>query len=82
MLHAIKITRRNGRLEMNFIYGLLKAPAEPVKAPVFVATYSNGFGFERKEITAPNRFSAYAKAKVYMPDGCTLTHLRQKKGRK
>ena len=61
------------------LHGMLRAPAEPVPAPVFVATYSNGFGFERKEITAPNRFSAYAKAKVYMPDGCTLTHLRQKK---
>ena len=60
---------------------LLKAPTEPVPAPVFVATYSNGFGFERNEITAPNRFSAYAKAKVYMPDGHTLTHLRMKKGK-
>ena len=59
--------------------GMLRAPTEPVNTPVFVATYSNGFGFERKEITAPNRFNAYAKAKVYMPDGCTLTHLRMKK---
>jgi len=61
--------------------GMLRAPTEPVNTPVFVATYSNGFGFERKEITAPNRFNAYAKAKVYMPDGCTLTHLRMKKGK-
>jgi len=60
---------------------LLKAPAEPVQTPVFVATYSNGFGFERIEITAIDRFRAYSKAKVYMPDGCTLTHLRMKKGK-
>lgn len=63
------------------LHGMLRAPAEPVKAPVFIATYSNGFGLVRKEITAPNRFSAYAKAKVYMPDGCTLTNLRMKKGK-
>ena len=63
------------------LHGMLRAPTEPVNTPVFVATYSNGFGFERKEITAPNRFSAYAKAKVYIPDGCTLTHLRQKKAK-
>ena len=63
------------------LHGMLRAPADPVPAPVFIATYSNGFGFERKEITAPNRFNAYAKAKVYMPDGCTLTHLRMKKGK-
>lgn len=63
------------------LHGMLRAPTEPAPAPVFVATYSNGFGLTRKEITAPNRFSAYAKAKVYMPDGCTLTHLRMKKGK-
>lgn len=62
--------------------GMLKAPTVAEPSPVFVATYSNGFGFQRKEITAPNRFSAYAKAKVFGPEGHTLTHLRQKKGRK
>jgi len=61
--------------------GMLKAPTEPKPSPVFVATYSDGFNFKRKEITAPNRFSAYAKAKVYKPDGHDLTHLRQKKAK-
>ncbi len=61
------------------LHGMLRAPTEPVNTPVFVATYSNGFCFERKEIIATNRLNAYAKAKVYMPDGCTLTHLRMKK---
>ena len=63
------------------LHGMLRAPSEPAPAPVFVATYSNGFGFERIEITAIDRFRAYSKAKVYMPDGCTLTHLRMKKGK-
>jgi len=63
------------------LHGMLRAPAEPAPAPVFIATYSNGFGFERIEITACDRFRAYSKAKVYMPDGCTLTHLRMKKGK-
>ena len=62
------------------LHGMLKAPTVSDKSPVFVATYSNCFGFQRKEITAPNRFAAYAKAKVYALDGHTLTHLRQKKG--
>jgi len=62
------------------LHGMLRAPTEPAPAPVFVATYSNGFCLVRKEITAPNRFSAYAKAKVYALDGHTLTHLHQKKG--
>ena len=61
--------------------GMLKAPEASAPSPVFISTYTDGFGFKRKEITAPNRFSAYAKAKVYMPDGCTLTHLRMKKGK-
>jgi len=60
--------------------GMLKAPTIANPSPVFIATYSDGFALTRKEITAPNRFSAYAKAKVYMPYGHTLTHLRQKKG--
>ena len=60
---------------------LLKSPAEPVPAPVFVATYSNGFGFERKEITAPDSFLAAIQARAYTHDGCTLTHLRMKKGK-
>lgn len=59
--------------------GMLKAPDVPAPASVFVATYSNGFGFTCKEITAPNRFAAYAKAKVFGPEGHALTHLRQKK---
>lgn len=62
------------------LHGMLKAPAASDPLPVFVATYSNGFGLTRREITAPNRFNAYAKARVYAPDGHTLTHLRQKKG--
>lgn len=61
------------------LHGMLRAPAEPVKAPVFVATYSNGFGFERKEITAPDSFWAAIQARAYTPDGHTLTHLRLKK---
>lgn len=64
------------------LQGMLRAPAVADPLPVFIATYSNGFGLMRKEITAPNRFSAYAKAKVFGPDGHTLTHLRQKKGGK
>lgn len=60
-------------------YGMLKAPAEVEPAATYIATYSDGFGLVRKEITAPNRFSAYAKAKVYGPDGHTLTNLRMKK---
>ena len=60
--------------------GMLKAPAVSDPMPIFIATYSDGFGLTRKEITAPNRFNAYAKARVYAPDGHTLTHLRQKKG--
>ena len=62
--------------------GLLKAPTPAKPLPVFIATYSNGFGFTRREITALTRFSAYAKAKVYKPEGHMLTHLRQKKGGK
>ena len=58
---------------------MLKAPTAAEHAPVFIATYSDGFGLVRKEITAPNRFSAYAKAKAYGPDGHTLTNLRMKK---
>lgn len=64
------------------LQGMLRAPTVADQSPVFIATYSNGFGFQRKEITAPNRFSAYAKAKAFGPDGHTLTHLRQKKGSK
>ena len=63
------------------LHGMLKAPAGAGPIPIYIATYSNGFGFQRREITAPNRFSAYAKAKVYKPDGHTLTNLRMKKGR-
>jgi len=36
--------------------GLLKAPTPAKPLPVFIATYSNGFGFTRREITAPTRF--------------------------
>ena len=62
------------------LHGMLKAPTADEQAPVYIATYSNGFGFQRREITAPNRFSAYAKARVYGPDGHTLTNFRMKKG--
>lgn len=62
------------------LHGMLKAPTPAEPAPVYIATYSNGFGLQRREITAPNRFSAYAKAKVYKPEGHTLTNLRMKKG--
>lgn len=62
------------------LHGMLKAQATAKPAPVYIATYSNGFGFQRREITAPNRFSAYAKARVYGPSGHTLTNLRKKKG--
>ena len=64
------------------LHGMLKAPTIANPSPVFIATYSDGFGLTRKEFTAPTRFSAYAKAKVYGPAGHTLTHLRQKKGSK
>ncbi len=62
--------------------GMLKAPEQAAPLARYVATYSNGFGFTRREITAPTRFSAYCKARVYGPAGHTLTHLRQKKGNK
>lgn len=62
------------------LHGMLKAPAAAEPQPVFIATYSNGFGLTRREITAPTRFNAYDKARVHAPDGHTLTHLRQKKG--
>ena len=60
--------------------GMLKAPEVSAPSPAFIATYTDGFGFKRREITAPNRFTAYCKARVYGPAGHTLTHLRQKKG--
>ena len=60
-------------------HGMLKAPTAAEPAPVYIATYSDGFGFKRREITAPNRFNAYAKATVYKPEGHTLTNLRMKK---
>ena len=63
------------------LHGMLRAPTEPAQAPVFVATYSNGFGFERKEITALDIIGAYFKATDYKPEGHTLTHLRQKKAK-
>lgn len=62
------------------LHGMLKAPVSVDPLPVYIATYSDGFGLKRKEITAPNRFAAYAKARVYGPSGHTLTNLRKKKG--
>lgn len=61
----------------NFL-GMLKAP-ELAQDPVFVATYSDGFGLKRKEITAPNRLVAYAIASMRPPLGHTLSQLRKKK---
>lgn len=60
-------------------HGMLKAPTTTEPAPVYIATYSDGFNFKRREIAAPNSFSAYAKATVYKPEGHTLTNLRMKK---
>lgn len=62
------------------LQGMLKAPTVSDPSPVFIATYSDGFALTRKEITAPTRFAAYCKARVYGPAGHALTHLRQKKG--
>lgn len=61
----------------NFL-GMLKAP-DLEQPPVFVATYSSGFGLTRKEISAPNRLAAYAIASMRPPEGHTLTQLRKKK---
>lgn len=58
--------------------GMLSAPTV-TQAPVFMATYSNGFGIVRKEIEAPNRTVAYAIATRRPPEGHQLTNLRKKK---
>lgn len=60
--------------------GMLKAPEQPAPLVRYVATYSDGFSLRRKEINAPNRLVAYAKAKAYGPDGCQLTQLRKQRG--
>lgn len=62
---------------LNFA-GMLSAP-DAEQAPVFVATYSDGFNLKRKEIHAPTRMVAYAIANGRPPSGCTLTQLRKKK---
>lgn len=62
---------------LNFT-GLLTAP-EVERQPVFVATYSSGFGLVRREIEAPNRFTAYAIATRRPPAGHELTGLHKKK---
>ena len=64
---------------LNFL-GMLKAPENPTPLPCFVATYSNGFGLHRREITAPSRLAAYAIATTRPPDGYTLTQLRKQRG--
>lgn len=62
---------------LNFT-GMLKAPG--IEKPAsYVATYSDGFKLERKEIEAPNRMVAYAIASMRPPLGCALTKLRKKK---
>lgn len=61
----------------NFL-GMLSAPVVD-RPPVFVATYSSGFGLVRREIEAPNRLTAYAIATRRPPDGHELTGLRKKK---
>ena len=61
----------------NFL-GMLCAPAIE-QPPVFIATYSDGFGIKRREITAPDRLAAYAIATRRPPGGATLTGLRKKK---
>lgn len=63
---------------LNFT-NMLSAP-EVSRPPVFVATYSDGFGLKRKEIEAPTRLAAYAIATGRPPLGHTLTQLRKKKG--
>lgn len=62
---------------LNFT-GTLAAPNLEAP-PVFVATYTDGFNFKRKEIHAPTRCAAYAIAVGRPPLGCTLTNLRKKK---
>lgn len=62
---------------LNFT-GMLSAP-DVERQPVFVATYSDGFGLKRKEIEAPNRFTAYAIATRRPPAGHELTGLHKKK---
>lgn len=61
----------------NFL-GMLRAP-DIEQPPVFIATYSDGFGIKRREITAPDRLAAYAIATRRPPGGATLTGLRKKK---
>ena len=61
---------------LNFL-GLLKAPEQPAPLVRYVATYSNGFGLQRREIDAPSRLAAYAIARVRPPEGCELTQLRK-----
>lgn len=62
---------------LNFT-NMLSAP-DIEQIPVFVATYSSGFGLKRKEISAPHRLAAYAIASMRPPEGHTLTNLRKKK---
>jgi len=61
---------------LNFL-NMLKAPEQPAPLALYVATYSNGFGLQRKEIHAPTRLAAYAIAQVRPPEGCELTQLRK-----
>ncbi len=58
--------------------GMLRA-TDIEQPPVFIATYSDGFGIKRREITAPDRLAAYAIATRRPPGGATLTGLRKKK---
>ena len=58
--------------------GMLRAP-DIEQPPVFIATYSDGFGIKRREITAPDRLAAYAIATRRLPSGAALTGLRKKK---
>lgn len=57
---------------------LLSGEVQVAPDLVFVATYSDGFNLIRKEILAPYRLAAYAKAVVRPPHNATLTNLRQK----
>lgn len=66
---------------LNFT-GLLKAPEHPSPLALYVATYNNGFGLQRREITAPSRFVALAIASTRIPDGFTLSHLRRQRGKR
>ena len=61
---------------LNFL-GLLKAPDQPAPLARYVATYSNGFGLQRREIDAPSWQAAYAIARVRPPEGFELTHFRK-----